>query len=102
MKGVWRRGEGGQGDARQGEGSGYFLKCPIINTLIWDGEGRWTGTGTATGTATRTGTGTGILHIERRERGTGTGIDERDWDRDIAKNVALLIWGGNGIELNSN
>ena len=37
---------------------------------------------------------------ERRERGTGT--DERDWDRDIAKNVALLIWGGNGIELNSN
>ena len=39
---------GGQGDARQGEGSGYFIKCRIINSLIWDGEGRWTGTGTGT------------------------------------------------------
>ena len=43
--------KGGQGDARQGEGSGYFIKCRIINSLIWDG-GRRPGQGTGTGTGT--------------------------------------------------
>ena len=75
---MWRRGEAGKGDARQGEGSGYFIKCRIMNTLIWDGERRWTGTRA----------GTGILHKmlvlrfgEGGERKGGT-EGERDRDRD--------------------
>ena len=79
---MWRRGEAGKGDARKGEGSGYFIKCWIINTLIWDGRGGGQGQGQgqeyyikcwcyALG---REGREKG----ERRERGTGT--DERDWD----------------------
>ena len=54
--------------------------------MIWGGNGERRGTG------------------GREGQGPGTGTDERDWDRDIAKNVALLIWGGNGkyAKLNSN
>ena len=87
---MWRRGEAGKGDARQGEGSGYFIKCRIMNTLIWDGERRWTGTraGTRAGAGTGTRTGTGILHKmlvlrfgEGGERKGGT-EGERDRDRD--------------------